>query len=112
MLPPTPYCRCPGNDGWHMADSVAVWTGAQEVDALELVMPFLTDNPDWCYGFECGTLYMRMKAQEPLIEGPFHRANDEQIFLMASTFGYAYDWHKLNDTWIHVTFAMVNARGS
>lgn len=77
---------------------------------FELVLPFLTDNPQWCYGFEAGKLYAEMQQGVRKIEGTYHRANDEQLFMMAQRNGYSIDWERLDDTWMRATFMKEGAR--
>lgn len=55
-----------------------------------LVLPFLTDDPQFAYGVEVGRLYERMKAEDE-INGVFLTANQEQITLMVNRLGWVID---------------------
>jgi hypothetical protein len=52
-----------------------------------LVLPFLTDDPEFAKGVEVGMLYERMK-HEDAVEGDFLLANQEQILLLANRLGW------------------------
>jgi hypothetical protein len=45
-----------------------------------------------------------MRAGEEYIRGLYHRANDEQLFLMAAKHGYTVAWEKIDETWFQAEF--------
>lgn len=73
-----------------------------------LVMPFLSDDPQFARGFECGKLYRQMLDGKPLIRDPgtYHQANMDQIQIMTGHCGYTVENVEVLDggTWFHATF--------
>lgn len=61
-----------------------------EDEEYGLVLPFLTDDPQFAYGVEVGMLFERMKHEDE-IAGQFLTANQEQITLMVNRCGWVID---------------------
>jgi hypothetical protein len=53
-----------------------------------LIVPFLTDNPEFARGVEFGMLYARMRQEQTAIADYFLLANQEQILLAANRLGW------------------------
>jgi hypothetical protein len=51
------------------------------------VCPFLDDDPKYAHGVELGMLFERMRERGPIREY-FTRANQDQIYLLASRLGW------------------------
>lgn len=71
-------------------------------DELALVMPFLSDDPKFCLGWECGMLYQRMRDGADEIEVAIHADNDEQVLLVARRLHYACEIEPLSEGWATV----------
>ncbi len=68
-----------------------------------LLMPFLTDDPIFTEGFECGMLWEKMKNSESFDLLPIHVANIKQIELICHHFGYEYKINSYDDEWSQLT---------
>jgi hypothetical protein len=55
-----------------------------------MILPFLTNDPEFAHGVEVGMLHERMKV-ETHIKGTFLTVNQEQITLMANRYGWTID---------------------
>lgn len=55
------------------------------------LMAFFDESVSFCNGFECGQIWQRMDAKEPLAQN-VHAANVEQIKAMADVHGYQVDF--------------------
>jgi hypothetical protein len=72
---------------------------------MKLITPFLSDSLDFALGFEAGKCYQQMQEGENPIEGMYHLANQDQLFLTAGNLGYTVrEWQKRDDTWMHCIF--------
>jgi hypothetical protein len=69
----------------------------------ELVLPFLTDDPKWVHGFECGILYQRMVEEEKPIIATIHAINDEQVRVMCGHLGWLCEIEPMGDGWARLT---------
>lgn len=68
------------------------------------VIPFLTDDAAFVYGFEAGVLYQRMRNGEDHITGAFHALNEEQLLVIAGRMGYRVVRQRQDDSWIALGF--------
>jgi hypothetical protein len=69
-------------------------------------MPFLSHDPAFAHGFECGIVYQQMRAAESHIVGMFHATNEEQLRLMAHRLGYASTKREEREGWIDMVFVV------
>lgn len=82
----------------------------EEGHEYRLVVPFLTDDPDFVRGWEAGLLYADMRAGKEQIEGWFDPLNEEQHHLTARWMGYEseHGQRTREDDWIWMTFRRRN----
>jgi hypothetical protein len=59
----------------------------EEAGEWACVLPFLTTSKPFAHGVEVGCLWEQLKSLDR-VEGPFHRANQDQILLMLSRLGW------------------------
>lgn len=64
-----------------------------------LVLPFLTNDPQFTLGVEVGMLWEQLQAEPSEHEVTIHAANDEQVIVMASRLGYRLTLESLADGW-------------
>lgn len=55
-------------------------------------LPVLNHSDVWWQGFEVGVLYLLMAQQPVMIQGQCANENQEQVFALASRFGYDVEW--------------------
>jgi hypothetical protein len=73
-----------------------------------LIMKFLDSSPSFTHGYEMGMLHMRMQAGEEIQNLSVHRANKEQIEMLArssiaSDHGYVLTWTEWDEDWLILT---------
>jgi hypothetical protein len=73
-----------------------------------LVMKFLDGSESFAHGYEMGMLHMRMAAGELIERQSVHRANKEQIEMLArsgiaSQHNYDLQWEPWDDDWMILT---------
>lgn len=71
-----------------------------------LLSAVLPHTEEWFMGFECGVLYTLMSGQWTSISGEYFKENQEQLFILAKTFGYTYEWHPVNGERAAITFVL------
>lgn len=69
----------------------------------ELLMPFLTDSPEFTQGFECGMIWEKIKAGECFDYHPIHTANADQMNLIGEALGAVVEVTPGDDTWSFIT---------
>ena len=75
-----------------------------------LVMPFLTDDEKFANGVEFGMLYMEMQHKPLVIRNYFHRANQEQILLLANRTSYSVEFMKPWDVnWFYLYLRRIDS---
>ena len=72
-------------------------------DTYDLVLPFDTDDPEFCRGFEAGTLWERLKQQPEEVEEIVHEGNQPLLREMAHRLGYRLECEDVRDGWMGVT---------
>lgn len=73
-----------------------------EPGGYSLVVPFLTNDPKFTLGWECGMLYQQLAARPDELAATVHADNDEQILVMAGRLGYACELAPLAEGWVTV----------
>jgi len=68
---------------------------------------FISRDPAWARGVEVGMVYALMALECPRIEAMYHTLNSEQLFVLASRFGYEYDWSRAGKNHIHICFTRI-----
>ena len=64
-----------------------------------LLMPFLTDDPVFVHGFECGQIWALLECGEVIENKPCHIENMEQITMICETFKCTYRIVTLDKHW-------------
>ena len=72
-----------------------------DINDMELVLGFDTDDPQYARGFEAGMLWERMNAEHHLV-ADIHATNTEMVMRMAEAKGFSFVAEDLNDDWTHV----------
>ena len=62
----------------------------------EFISELVLLSPDTGFrsGFECGAVFVLMNQRVPVIFGAYHLTSQEQLFLLAHKFGYAFEWEE------------------
>lgn len=86
-----------------MSEKTEAWRRSEDDDKdhFGLVLPFLTENPQFALGFECGMLYEQMHNGHSPIKTSIHALNDEQVIVMAARLGYRLELTPLSEGWAH-----------
>jgi hypothetical protein len=64
-----------------------------------LVLPFDSDDPEFCRGVEAGRLWEQLNAGEP-VEQTIHATNAEMAIRMCETLDREFSAAELDETWI------------
>lgn len=67
-----------------------------------LLLPFDSDDPEFCRGFEAGCLWERMKSDQAPWDQMIHGANAEMAMRMAEVQEREYRAEILPDDWVHI----------
>ena len=67
---------------------------AEAPDSPVVAFPFLSEDPAFLSGVEVGAVFVLMNQRAPVIFGAYHVASQEQLFLLAHKFGYAFEWQE------------------
>lgn len=74
-----------------------------ENEEFKPLMPFFDESHSFTNGFECGMLWVKMQAGEPIGgELPVHTENLPQIQLMCKHFGYEIEVKPYDETWTFI----------
>jgi hypothetical protein len=83
----------------HFEDDEDTTSWLTSIDMLEM-------KPEWLRGFEIGVVYILMAHRTPVIAGNYCNLNQEQLFLMASQFGYKADWQPEHEGYTPMVFIL------
>lgn len=78
----------------------------EEESTYEMVMPFLSDDPQFALGWEAALVYAQMRDRDRAIWGTYHAANDEMLLLMARRHGYEVVYRDMVGTWVEMAFRL------
>jgi hypothetical protein len=73
----------------------------------ECTMPFVNQQPDFAFGFECGMLYGKLEHGEDIVNDLHNTENAAQIEAMLKRFGYVYTITSLDCGWILINAAQL-----
>ncbi len=71
------------------------------MNSFSLVLPFDTDDPEFCRGVEAGRLWEQLKTGEE-IQLTIHASNSEMALRMCETLEREFSAEVLNETWIEL----------
>lgn len=75
-----------------------------------MLMPFVTDDPVFTLGFECGQIFTRIQEGEVLTTYTFHEKNIKQVELIMETFGTSFTIEVIGEGWATITtFSIIDA---
>lgn len=66
-------------------------------------MKFVTDDPVFTLGFECGQIWELLTAGETFDKKACHIENIEQITMICETYGCQYEIEVYDDSWFNLT---------
>jgi hypothetical protein len=67
-----------------------------------LVLPFDTDDSEFCRGVEAGRLWEQLKFNEP-VQQTIHATNSEMAMRMCESLEREFSAEILDDTWVELT---------
>lgn len=68
-----------------------------------LLMPFVNETKDFTLGFECGIIWQKIQAGEPIDQFLFHVSNARQVAMICKHFDVRFDIKNVDETWNELT---------